>query len=888
MKKKLIKILSASLISMLIVGGSVSTVFFMGHSTSNNTGIDIDDENDDIGGSELTEQEIENKRIKAALAENLSSSNLKIDNLLLSVNGLGSEKDQTFSMVFTGGIDYKAFIDSRLNTSTEDDNIVAAFSGDVNLLYKTNKSNGDGTTTETTNLNEHLLLNANGNGRLYIDWDWATQSEDPDVEVEHNYTKYSIGGKVISDVLDFLPTIKTLTNIEELDNVDEIVEEIKGIDIIPMIPVLTNALMSFSSDTDNNQVADSEGLYTYNLIIPQSLLESASINQDLKIALKCDTNGLLKKITLETLNINGIEISLDVDTQMNVDGTTSYVNNSEYTGNYNDLDCTTNVLTTITSLVNEKKFNTDFSLTFKEYSNEVLLENEKEIGGSIKGDLTNATAINDGAIYDIELGGNTTISSKVNVLYKDKTTYFNVSNGLAKGYLENTTIDNMVSDLTSTLDSQDSLKSEDALETLNNVLKDSAIIDIINGNWSAYKNIIKDLVIENEVMSIKLDAKGITSSLPEGIFSLDIDLSNNKLNSISIKDLPFLYTKVSDSDSSTYKLDFTLNLVDYKEIDITTNYGQLSEYANFEIVSPIYDTLARVVKNKQVGTTFTFDYQKEGDTESIASVNGELNADLNDLTNLSIDTNNFSLDSAIEMIDGKSLGLYGIKVNGDVNDVPHHANLVYQDQNLLFSYYGLTEEKGSKMKLTQGKVLETVEYISSLLSTSNDEDDNSKDEAISTVNTTLNELLDLTDGKIWKLLSSDYLNGLKDYITIKNVENTTAIEITIDLDLMNYKFSYDDNTISGDNTTSDNYVTVTLDSSTSVEDSKKLLAISGSAKDDDNIFTYSLSFSDYVSPEISDTSAYKDMNTTLDSILNIIKLTSNSFAVEGELSSPRQ
>ena len=867
MNSKFLRVIAGSIVTSMIVGGSLSTLYFI-NSTKTST-VDNNDFEDDGEESTRTEQQIAFDNAKAKLAENLSSSNLKFKNLVLKVDGLGNKNNNQLVMNFDGAADYKAFIDTRKDNDSSND-VVAKLTGKVNLKYNETLTEN----SVNTILDESLTLNSNGNGKLYLGLNWADNINGE----EERVTTYSVSGKFLNDVLNFIPTLETLLNYD-LSAVNDVVDQIKGIDILPMIPVICNALMSFSQDTDENQtpVEDGNGnkIYTYNLVVKENLLSSVGIAQDIKITLKANQNGLLTYIGLDPLTFNGITVSLSSDAEMSLD--TTYVENDNMSGDYNNLDCTTNLLTTVTSLVDEKVFDTKFNLSFKEDVNGVTNAN-RQITGSLKGNLKNATSINNGAIYDIQLGGEKDLYSKVNVRYADNKTYFNVHNQLATGYIEDSTIDDLVKNIVGTVDNNNQESTNESLDSINNILKDKAIYDIINGNWNAYKKIIKNLTVDGDpesdcYMNLEISAKGLYSKLLDKSFTIQLDLSNGKLNSLNIIDLPINESTDTEGKTHVNYVSFSLSLNDYTETDIETVYGDLTTYTNFKIVSPIYNTISKVVNDKQLAATYSFDYTKANETTSLVSATGNINADLNNIDSMDFG-DNVTFDSAIDVIKGKNLGQYQLGISANVNGVPHNATLTYQNQGLYLDYYGYSEASRTRMSLTQGKIFDIVDFATSL--TNSSDSSSTTTNPFGDINSTLGEILNLTDGKIWTILNSQYLDELKDYVTIKNGSSEDSVVVTINTSLFNK-----------DTTGS---ISVVLDTTTSNDTS--LLAISASYVDSNNgIFNFSMNFKDsydFTIPEAEITSYYKEMDTTVDSVLNIIKGVSTSFKVSGDLVSPRQ
>lgn len=871
MNYKFLRVLAASLVTSMIVGGSLSTLYFInGSKTSTITPDTTDDEDDD----KKTKEQIECENAKAKLAENLASSNINFKDLLFKVDGIGSKANNQILLSFNGAADYKAFIDTRKDNDASND-VVARLNGNVNIKY--NEVLTD--TSVNPILDESMIINANGNGKLYLDLNWADTINGEDA----NYTRYSLSGKFLTDVLDFLPTIGKLTN-NDLSSVTDIVDKVKSIDVLPLIPTICGALMSFSSDTDLNQtpeIVDGHKIYTYNLLVKQSLLSSVGIDQDINVVLKCNENGLLTYIALNPLTVSGITLSFESNTEMSLDS--EYVDNTDINGDYNNLDCTTNILTTIASLVDEKAFNTNFSLSFKEEENGVKAAS-REITGAFKGNLKNAISINDGAIYDITLGGEKDLYTKVNVRYEENKTYFNVHNQLATGFIENSTIDDLSKNIVGTLANDNQEQTNEALDAVNNVLKGEAIYDIMKGNWNAYKKIIKNLTVEGAPddesckMKLEISAKGLYSKLLDKSFYLELDLSNGKFNGVSIVDLPINESKDTSDVNHVNYVSLSLSLKDYVETNVSEVYGDLSTYANFKIVSPIFNSISQIANTKQIGTSYSFSYTKKDETTPMIEAAGNLNADLNKIDSMDFG-DDVTFDSAIDVIKGKNLGLYQLNLNASVNGVPHNAKLTYQNQGLYLDYHGYSESSRTRMSLTQGKIFDIITFAEGLINSNSSTESTDTKSPFDDMSSTINDILNLTDGKIWTILNSTYIDELKPYISIKN--GTTEDTLVIDINTKAFN----------SNTENPGQISITLDTVDKGEN-PSLLSISGSFEDQNTgLFTFGLSFDDYKEFSISEdeiTNYYKEMNTTVDSVLGIIEGVSSSFKVNGVLENPRQ
>ncbi len=851
--KSFIKLLATGLIGTIALGGSASTIYFMVNNGSNS-----DNNHTSLlpGGTELTDEQKTVSAIKDNLFNYLSASNLKFNDLLLNVEGLGATNSEALQLNYKGSMDYKVFMTTHKNNLTSDD-VAAKFNGDINVKYLDNTTNAK----YTTKLDETIGFQSQGTGKLFLDW---KPSDQEGVEA----TKYSISGKVIDDVLDFLPTIQTLTGVD-LSSVHDYYSLIKNIDITNLLPMAIDLVGSLSDSSDLNQTPV-DGIYSFNIVVPASLLKDAGIEQDLHIVFKCDDKGLLTAIELYEIDISGIKISLTSNILMDItdSGYVSDVNEDEYT---NNLDCTTNALTTVASLIDEKKFDTNLSISLKENVNGVNSAT-RTFDGFFKGDLSSAKAINDGAIYDIGITQNQTFNSSVNVRYANNKTYFKVGSNLAKGFIADSTIDDLTKNITSTMFKDNAPSADEALNMVATILGDSPIYEIMDGNWGAYKKFIRNLTIDNEVMTLTINAKAFGSKLVDQDFTINIDLKDGKLNGLSIKDLPVTQKTKTDGKVYVTSIDFAVNLVDFGTHvnDVTETYGDFGQYANFEIANPLYNTIYKIVDSKTVGANYSISYTKEDATKEMFTIDGTIDGDINSMDEIDISSMS-TVENAVNAINGKNLGLYNITAGGNINGITHNLSATYQDQGLYLDYWGANKEyTESKMSLTQGKFFDVFNLVYGMIGGSASQEVSM---SFDSMTSTLDNLLDITDGKLWSILQGDMMSDLDKYISVKSDGSANnLVNVAIDT------------TLFGGNYGSINLV---LDSN------NDLLSIHANYKTAGyGTVDFSFNFRDYQDPTIASddiTNNYKVMDNTVDAIISLVSGSSlSSMEVSGSLAGPRR
>jgi hypothetical protein len=836
--KKGLKVVALSALTALALGSAASTLILINDTlrTSVDTGTTID-------GDGLNEHQTEVNNIKAALFENLGQSNLNFNKLTLKAVDLASTTKE-LDLSYKGSLDYLAYVQTDLDTD-ESNNAPAKFSGDVDINVKDNGVVDDGTGESKENLSQQLSVASNGTGKLFLR---VVNDEYDDTQ------SYQVSGKVINDLIAFIPKLQEYGLLSEnIPDVSNIAKQLSKIDVAVLLPMVVNAAGSFFDTLDLDQEPEN-GTYTFHLTIPASLLESVGINQDIKFNLSCDSNGLLTALELEEININGTKVSLSGDAEMSIDSEfTTEVDESEYT---NNLDCTTNLLTTIGSLVDEKKFATDFTLTLNESKDGSKIASH-EFVGTAKGDLSANASFTEGAIYDLSIDQSKDFNNQLNVHYQDNTTYFKF-NELVKGYLENTTVESLIDDVATTTNST---TASDGSDAVNDVLKDTAIYEIMDGNRSAYKKIIKSLTIVDEKMTLTINAKEF--NLPDGFFTIDIDLSGGKLNSLSVKDLPF--REVTKTDGFTYldTVDFNLTLADYETLEFDS-----AGYTNFRVVSPIYNTISKIMNSEQVGLDYSLKYTKKDENSPFVTVNGKIDGDL---SASSIDFAEFDTSDAIASIENEDLGNYQVTAQTEVNDIPHNLKMNYQDEALYMQYQGQTEKSLTKLSLTQGKLFNLYDVINGVL---NSDVDTTTDGSASTdgdINSMLEDLLDVTNGDIWDILKGDDIKDLENAISITGETDDGLARVEIDTSKL---FDTD-------------YGTITMLFDTVTQGESQLLSLGTTYTTlDYGTVDLTLTFRDYDTLATLDEGTianYKSFDNSIDALINILNGSTSSTEVNGSL-----
>lgn len=817
-----IKILIASCCGVLALSSSITTLFFMkGEETTTKT--------PSSQKEEYTEEQQKVISIRDTLLNNLNKSNINFNDLNLKAIGLGGENKE-LDLTFNGAIDYYSFMDTRQDDDSSN-NLDARFNGNINLKYL-DKSNE---AKYPTQLDEDLSINYKGSNKLYIDF--------------YNQ-KYTVSGNLISDVLDFLPLL-----IDDFESYDSTIESIKSLDIVELLPMITSVLGSFSLDSDIDQtpvIEKNKEIYTFNLVIDQDIISSAGIDlglsQDIKIILKCDENGLLTYLGIEPIEMSNITIYLEANTSMSL--TTTYTSDFDEESYTNDLDCIGNAFTYISTLVNQKQFSFDYTLVLDEYNDSVKLDNSHLFNGEFKGDVSLSDDFVNDATYDISIDESTDFANEVKARYLNNEVYLSFNNSI-KAKVGNTDLEDFITVLENAIGED---KLNESLNSISTILSFDTINEIIDGNYSKYKEILKSLTVNNEVLDIEINAGAF--GLPNEYFDLTLDLSNDTLNSINVKSLPFLEENKADGTTSIYKVSLALNIKDYVESEY--NY---EEYANIKMVTPLTSTLLKIVDDKKVGIDYSF--LTTQDSERL-NLNGDINVDV---SSSNFDINTFNINDPINQLKDITLGNIELSGNTIIDEKERNLKVNYQDSSLYLDYYGASKDiNRTALSLKKDTFFSIYDSLDLLLNKSSD-DEKEVQTLFSETDDLLNTLLNFSDGKLWNILKSTEVKKYSDYISLFNPESSDILTVSIDSKIFNK-----------------DYGTIYLSFDKNSENLASLEAKLNSSSWGE--FKISLDFKEYDESSLlldSDIEEFKEIDTTFENIKGIFEGNQNSLEISSTL-----
>lgn len=440
-----------------------------------------------------------------------------------------------------------------------------------------------------------------------------------------------------------------------------------------------------------------------------------------------------------TIDENGIEINSSYAIKIDVNSI-KIENTSSYNGlsddqkkTYTDYTTrTTNLITSIASLMAKKNFVADFNADVSVNDNSIQMQTFR---GTLKGDLSSISEDVSKGKYEVSLEhlNNGTSANNVYATYKDNNVYVALNN-LIKGKISSSTIEDVIRIIASEINSED---LPDITNSLNSIIDGTDIQKLLNGDLSVYKNFISDFQSSANgfVLSINAKAFGL------GDYILKITLDDT---SATVSD-GFKITIENFNYKNIY-LDFTVDVkpVDYISFEYTD--AEFAAFKDYHGIISIFNTVTKLADERKINTTYSFNLQNIAD-ETNYLANGELSADV---TSLSLDSGN------------NYYGDYHLTLNTNLNGYDHNVDFVYQDHDLF-----LQMDKFFKQKISDSEVGSVYDLLNK------DKENTSK--AFDGMNTVIHSIVD-------EIKDSYSLKVIEDYLTLDK-ENVDSNVLRLDINL---------------------------------------------------------------------------------------------------------
>lgn len=453
---------------------------------------------------------------------------------------------------------------------------------------------------------------------------------------------YSFDTSIFNNVLDLINLFK-----DQNDNKEETESSLNLNDLLGNV---TNYL----SDLKETKLEDESG-YLFTLSLP-----------DLGDIVFTSNNDFLMTGINGKLSVNNIDVSLLAE------GVSQSVNDSYFNGvtdenKYTSTNNLNNIITTLTKYINSKKGSARFNanLNLKD-------GNKLDLDGNILIDYSNASKLEEG-IYELSLNSNvfSTDRNTLKAHYQDKTTYFALNN-LIKGYVSNTSIEEIID----TLKNKTNLITElNLMDKVNQLLANSDLLELINNkDYSKIHSIIKNIEIDNfnNEITISLYNKAFNLGDENSILDIVFGFNEKEVSYIKIKNLCY------EGNSANFDLYFD------KEITYDNNFTSLEGFKDYSNVSNIFSNVINLVNDKKFNVDYAINIVNKDKNDNSYNLTGNI---AGDISNLDF-TKEFNINDLAN-------GAYTFSIN-NLAGINQDISAYYLDNNLYLKYNELIKNSVNK------------------------------------------------------------------------------------------------------------------------------------------------------------------------------------------------
>ncbi len=440
-----------------------------------------------------------------------------------------------------------------------------------------------------------------------------------------------------------------------------------------------------------------------------------------------------------TVEDSGIEINssyavkLDVN-NIQIKDSSSYSGLSdEQKSHYTDYTTrTTNLITSIASLMQKKNFIADFNADVSLSNNSIQKQTFK---GTLKGDLSSITEDVSKGKYEVSLEhlNNGTLANNVYATYKDNNIYVALNN-LIKGKISSSTLDDIIRIVSSEINTED---LPEITKSLDSIIEGTDLAKLLSGDLSVYKNFISDFETTTNGFVLSINAKAF--GLGDYILKITLDDSSTDVSEgfkITIEN--FSYKNIN--------LDFTIDVKPQENISFKYTDAEFASFKDYCGIISIFNTVTKLADERKINTTYSFNLQNIADGSNYLA-NGEISADV---TSLSLDSGN------------NYYGDYRLTLATNLNGYDHNLDFVYQDHDLFLQMDDFFKQKMSDSEV--GSIYDIV---------NKDKENTSK--VFDSMNTVIHSIVDEVKG-------SYSVKCIEDYLTLDK-ENIDSNVLKLDINL---------------------------------------------------------------------------------------------------------
>lgn len=471
-------------------------------------------------------------------------------------------------------------------------------------------------------------------GRLGLEYgsvkDELKVNYDSDDEIYFSYlgTNFKVGvNSSYTNLLDLVNAVSSV--IPSSPKVSEAVD-LGSIDLNALLAKAAKTLNNVEKTTFNNSNA-------YHVSIETVTLSGLTVsNIDAYLTYDEDENftGLYTGTVPLTITKGdqSFELNLSLPLQMSKKGDASTYQGLSDKSSYTSIDSTTNsILSTLGNYAKNKNFAANMKIALSTDEDVPFAVAPHALELDVAGDFSKVSAVEDFETkgrYQLELTDKIDDASladgqatqKVHALYDSGTTYVNLNDDF-KGKLTNSTIKDVIA-------SAKDLTKDDTVESstdkINEVLKGLKNFNLVDENNkivlpASLINADYGLKIDyktDKAISFMINAKAFNLGNANLTIAFDVD-EEGAFKDLSIKGL----------DLNGYKLNTTIAFAEFK--DTTIKSIDVGEYKDYQIISPLFSSIANIASKKQFNATYSLNATKKGTTDLSYALSGKIDGDFN-------------------------------------------------------------------------------------------------------------------------------------------------------------------------------------------------------------------------------------------------------------------
>ena len=529
--------------------------------------------------------------------------------------------------------------------------------------------------------------------------------------------------------------------------------------IAGLLPVLNDLGISVPTVSTDGTSFDVSSILNNALSILEGVTENVTAT-GYEYTLDCDE--FISSLNLP-VSISGVKVILESDKDYNFIGGRTFGDGIKINSNYsikldvsginaldqvsyqsltedeqeryeNLTDRTTNLCTSIATLVKKQSFSAEYTASLETVDGSIQ---KQDVDGTIQADLNGIQKDVAKGKYEISINHSSmgkTLNSGY-AAYKDNGVYLTVNN-LIKGHVANSTIEDMIPLLSQELGDG---STEGISNEINSIIKGTDLEKLMAGDITAIKGFVNDFSTTENGFVLKVNAKAFGL----GNYIITIGLEDV---SASIEN-GFVLT-VQDLCYNNYKVSLSLNVKPTNRVSFKYSDEEFANFKDYSGIVPIFKTITKLAKEKKTNATYSFDLINKKGESYLAS--GEISADISGLTTTG---------------ENAYYGDYRLTLNTTLNGYDHSLDFAYQNHDLY-----LTMDSFFKQKMSDTEVGAIYDVVN--------QDKENTSSAFDGMSNVLNAIIDEIKGTY-------SLKTLEDYVQIDN-GNVDKDKLILNVDLAKF------------------------------------------------------------------------------------------------------